>query len=80
MQEDRNLNNDKNFEDNITIIVGASNIFTNMFVMMEKFINERCVSKLYALVRGGILSRFHMQMESMIFIYSLLGLNKLFKN
>jgi len=75
MQEDWNLNDDKHFEDSITIIVGASNIFTNMFIMMEKFINERCVSKLYALQTRRTLSRFYMQMESMIFIYNLLGLN-----
>jgi hypothetical protein len=60
-------NNDKLFEISITIIVGCSNIFTNMFIMMEKFIDESCMYKLYALGRQGTLSRFHMQMESMIF-------------
>jgi len=67
MQEVFIKNNDKFFEVNITIVVGCSNIFTNMFIMMEKFINKRCMYKLYALERQGTLSRFHMQMESMIF-------------
>jgi hypothetical protein len=48
MQEDWNLNDDKHFEISVTIIDGASNIFTIVFIMVEKFINERCVSKLHA--------------------------------
>ncbi len=41
--------------------------------------NERCVSKLYAPKRRGTLSNFHMQMESMTFIYTLLGLKNFSK-
>ncbi len=67
MQEVFIKNNDKFFEVSITIVVGCSNIFTNMFIMMEKFTNERYMYKLYALERQGTLSRFHMQMDSIIF-------------
>jgi hypothetical protein len=67
MQEIFIKNNDKLFEVSITIIVGCSNIFTNMSIMIKKFIDERCMYKVYALERQGIFSGFHMQMESMIF-------------
>jgi hypothetical protein len=70
---------EKLLEVSITISVGCCDIPTKMLVIMEKFIKDRCVSRLCALERGGNLSRLHLQMVCRIYISNIIALSKLIK-
>jgi hypothetical protein len=48
-------------EVSIVINVECSNILGEVLGIMEKFIEEKCVSRLGALERRGILLRLHLQ-------------------
>jgi hypothetical protein len=51
---------DKLLEISIVISVGCSNIPTKMLVIMEKFIEDKCVLGLCALEKGGSISKLHL--------------------
>jgi hypothetical protein len=70
---------EKLLEVGITISVGCCDISTKMLAMMKKFIEDRCVSRLCALERGGSLSRLHLQMMCLIYISNVIALSKLIK-
>ncbi len=53
---------EKLLEISITISVGCFNIPTKLLAIVEKFIEDRCVSGLCALERGRSFSRIHLQM------------------
>jgi hypothetical protein len=62
------------------LVWGCFDILTNMLAIMEKFIKDKCVLVLFALERGGSLSRLHLYMVCRIYIFNCIALNKLIKN
>jgi hypothetical protein len=57
----KKLKKDKKLlEITITISVGCFHIPTKMLAIVEKFIEDRCVSRLCALEKGGSFSRLHL--------------------
>jgi len=75
----RKLKNEKLLEISITITIGWFNIFGEMLLIMEKFIEDLSVLGLCALERQGNFPKPHLQMVCRIYIFNVIVLNNLIK-